>query len=258
MGETGTSWGMDRGTRCPAVPPLACGAGTTCVGEEMEMTCGTWIFPAAAMVAWFSPPLQLMGEMETMVVVVVAPSVRPVSCCCCWLWKWAAGEAREATGTSWGHWDTGVPEGTSWDTGMPWMEGTTCGREKTCGEELQEEMEEMTELGGWGWESAGAKTTYSTCVAEVGVAGDTEEEDEEDEEEVKTSEGMALGQAMLGEEEEEDAAGEPPSGSKSTTASLPSAFAGREVEMTDGEWAPPSVGPAAASRCGCRLDLVIT
>lgn len=109
IGETGTSWGMDRGTRCPAAPPLACGAGTTCVGEAMEMTCGPWTFPGAGTVAWFSPPLQLMGEMETMVVVLV-PSFRAASCCGCtsrppagwsvWLWKWAAGAARGATGTS--------------------------------------------------------------------------------------------------------------------------------------------------------------
>lgn len=194
----------------------------------MEMTCGTWIFPAAAMLAWFSPPVQLMGEMETMVVVPF--SVRLANCCCCcctslpaWLWKCVAGEARGATGTSWGHWDP------SWETGTPWTEGTTCGREKTCEEELQEEM---TEVGRLAWVSDDARTTYSTCgvVAEVGVAGDTEEEEEA---EVRTSEGMALD----GEEEEEDGE-ESLSGMKSTAASHLTAFLGTEEEMTDGRPTP--------------------
>lgn len=81
------------------------------------------------------------------------------------------------------------------------------------------------------------------------VSEDTEEEEEE-EEEVKTSEGMALD----GDEEEDEEAEESLSGMKSTTASLPTAFPGTEVEMTDGE----PVLPSDASRCRPTLDLAIT
>lgn len=45
---------MERGTNCVGVVPLACGPGTTCVGEEMEITCGTWILLGGGMAVWFS------------------------------------------------------------------------------------------------------------------------------------------------------------------------------------------------------------
>lgn len=90
MEETGTSWGTESGTSCAGVPPLAWGTGTTCVGEEMEITCGVWILlgvqfvvcsPSCCMTCWGSW-LLLSGEMETM---VVAPSdiAAEASCCCC-------------------------------------------------------------------------------------------------------------------------------------------------------------------------------
>lgn len=38
MEETGTSCGTERGTNCAGVESLVWGTGTTCVGEEMEIT----------------------------------------------------------------------------------------------------------------------------------------------------------------------------------------------------------------------------
>lgn len=43
---------MERGTSCDGVVPLAWGTGTTCVGEEMEITCGTWILLGMEFVVW--------------------------------------------------------------------------------------------------------------------------------------------------------------------------------------------------------------
>lgn len=233
--------------------------------------------------------------METMVVVPSGRLVDACCCCCCtslfpvfsvWLWNGAAGEA---TGTNWGHWDICAPDGTSWETGMPWMEGTTCGREKTCGEEL---LEEMTELCGFNWEPAVAKTTYSTCglerdMAELDVTRPVE--DMEDERLrgscvfcVKTSEGIVFGQDILGdeedkEEEDDDTVWLLPSLSGTlmkSIALLLSVFACRELEMMDGGLdagvvlvlrttagrLPALFSRDATSRCGCKLtlDLVIT
>lgn len=94
---------MERGTNCAGVVPLVWGTGNTCVGEEMEITCGTWILLGVQFVLW-SPSwctvrcgsrLLLSCEIDTM---VVAPSGKVVkaSCCCCtslvlvfnvWFWN---------------------------------------------------------------------------------------------------------------------------------------------------------------------------
>ena len=265
MGETGTSWGMERGTSWAGVVPLVWGTGTTCVGEEMDITCGTWILADVEFVvcspSWCAVRCErwlFSCEMETM---VVAPSGRLVeaSCCCCtslepvftiWLWNWGAGDVSGDTGTSWGHWDTWAPEEcwTNWETGIPWMEGTTWGREKTWGVEL---VEETTELQVFNWEPELAKTTYSPCWLERDTAEFETTTPAADMEAgrvrdswvfcVKTSEGRLVGEDRVGEEgdkdEEEDTVWLLPSESGTlmkSIALLPWVLVCRGREMMDG------------------------
>jgi len=92
---------MERGTSWAGVGPLVWGTWTTCVGEEKEITCGTWMFPGVDFV--IRPPsccivrcgswlllLLLSCEIETM---VVAPSGKVVDASCLvlvftvWFWN---------------------------------------------------------------------------------------------------------------------------------------------------------------------------